>query len=154
MTPIQAQSQTRDISRQPTHAAPRRLARSVFAVAAGFITVAALSVGTDEVLHLLGAYHPWGQPMYEPGLNLLALAYRSVFTVAGMHLTARLAPRAPMRHALIGGAVGTVLGAAGAAATVPMNLGPAWYPIALAVEALPLAWLGGALFRARHPHAQ
>jgi hypothetical protein len=39
--------------------------------------------------------------------------------------------------------------AAGAFATVPMNLGPAWYPIALAVTALPLAWLGGALYLAR-----
>jgi hypothetical protein len=29
------------------------------------------------------------------------------------------------------------------------DLGPAWYPIALAVTALPLAWLGGALYLAR-----
>ena len=26
--------------------------------------------------------------------------------------------------------------------TIPMNLGPAWYPIALAVLALPSVWLG------------
>jgi hypothetical protein len=149
MSNIQAQPQTRGINGGLGAAIPRRRWRSVWAVAAGFLTVAVLSLVTDEVLHLLHVYQPWGQPMNEPGLNLLALAYRSVFTVAGMYLTAKLAPRAPMRHALIGGAIGTVIAAAGAIATVPMNLGPAWYPIALAVTALPLAWLGGALYVAR-----
>ncbi|HSL70743.1 MAG TPA: hypothetical protein VK864_10915 [Longimicrobiales bacterium] len=128
---------------------PRRRGRSVAAVAIGFVTVAALSLGTDQVLHVLRVYPPWGEPMREPGLNLLALAYRSVYTVAGMYLTAWLAPHSPMRHALIGGAIGTVVAAAGAVATIPMDLGPAWYPVALAVTALPLAWIGGALYRAR-----
>ena len=36
---------------------------------------------------------------------------------------------------------------AGAIATIPMNLGPSWYPIALMVTALPCAWLGGVLQR-------
>jgi hypothetical protein len=53
-----------------------------------------------------------------------------------------------MRHALILGIVGLVLSAAGAIATIPMDLGPAWYPIALVITALPCAWLGGALYRA------
>ena len=126
----------------------RRPGRSVGAVALGFVAVVVLSLGTDQVLHLLQVYPPWGEPMYEPGLNLLALAYRSLYTVAGMYLTAKLAPHAPMRHALVGGAIGTVVGTAGAIATIPMHLGPSWYPIALAVTALPLAWLGGALHRA------
>ncbi len=68
-----------------------------------------------------------------------------------MYLTARLAPCAPMRRAMIGGLIGTVLATAGAGATVPMDLGPAWYPIALAVTALPLFWLGGALYRRPPP---
>lgn len=128
--------------------------RSIGALTAGFIAVVVLSLVTDEILHLLHVYQPWGEPMYEPGLNVLAFTYRSLFTVAGMYLTARLAPRAPMRHAYIGGALGTVAGAAGAFATVPMHLGPAWYPILLAVTPLPLAWLGGTLYLARHPEAR
>jgi hypothetical protein len=147
MTTTSAQYQTGGTFTQAT---PRRRGRSAAAVAVGFLVVAALSLGTDEVLHLLQVYPPWGEPMREPSLNMLALAYRSIFTVAGMYLTAALAPKAPMRHALIGGAIGTVIAAAGAIATTPMDLGPAWYPIALAVTALPLAWAGAALFRARH----
>ncbi|MGH8630098.1 MAG: hypothetical protein ACREU7_04930, partial [Burkholderiales bacterium] len=85
-----------------------------------------------------------------PGLLLLALAYRIVYAVAGCYLAARLAPRHPMRHALVLGAIGFVLSTAGAVATIPMDLGPAWYPIALALTALPCAWLGGALHRMMH----
>ncbi|MEP7246218.1 MAG: hypothetical protein ABI885_21405 [Gammaproteobacteria bacterium] len=126
---------------------PRRLWRSVGAVFAGFLTVVVLSLGTDQVLHVMQVYPPWGQPMHEPGLNLLALAYRVVYTVLGGYVTARLAPRAPMVHVWVLAAIGLVLGTAGAIATIPMNLGPAWYPIALAVTAVPCTWLGGVLLR-------
>lgn len=126
---------------------PRRLRRSTLAVLAGLVGLVALSLGTDQILHVLKVYPPWGEPMYEPGLNLLALAYRIVYAVLGSYLTARLAPRAPMRHALVLGVIGLVVSTAGAIAAIPMNLGPAWYPIALALTALPCAWLGGRLYR-------
>jgi hypothetical protein len=32
-------------------------------------------------------------------------------------------------------------------ATPPLNLGPAWLPIAIVLSALPCTWLGGALHR-------
>ena len=122
--------------------------RSVAAVLVGFVSVVALSLGTDQVLHVLAVYPPWGKPMHEPGLNLLALSYRTVYAVAGSYLAARLAPRAPMRHALALGVVGLVMSTAGAIATIPMDLGPSWFPIALVVSALPCAWLGGVLYGA------
>jgi len=127
--------------------APRRLLRSTGAGLAGFLAVVVLSLGTDQLLHSLDVYPPWGQPMHEPVLNLLALAYRCVYGVLGSYLAARFAPRNPMRHALALGVVGTVLSLAGAIATIPMDLGPAWYPIALVVTALPCAWLGGVVQR-------
>ena len=80
---------------------------------------------------------------------VLALAYRCVYNVVGGYIAAKLAPRNPMRHALILGGIGFVLGLAGAIATIPMDLGPAWYPISLVVTALPFTWLGGVLHRAR-----
>ena len=129
---------------------PRRLLRSTAAVFLGFIAVVILSLGTDQVLHVLHVYPPWNQPMFDPRLNLLALSYRIVFTVVGSYVTASLAPHAPMRHAWLLGIIGFVIGTAGAIATIPMNLGPAWYPIAIAITALPCAWLGGTLHRRWH----
>ena len=131
---------------------PGNLPRSIYAVILGLIAVFVLSLGTDQVLHSLNVYPPWGQPMYDAGLNLLALSYRIVIAVVGCYIAARFAPRNPMRHAMILGVVGFVLSVAGAIATIPMHLGPSWYPIALALTALPSAWLGGVLHRARVGH--
>ena len=131
-------------------AQPRRVWRSAGAVLAGLVAVVALSLGTDQVLHWLDVYPPWGQPMRETGDNLLALAYRCVYAVMGSYIAARLAPRNAMRHALVLGVVGFLLSLAGAMATIPLDLGPAWYPISLVVTALPCAWLGGVLHRTWH----
>ena len=127
------------------------MARSVGAVLAGLVAVFVLSLGTDQVFHSLGVYPPWGEPMRDVGLNLLALSYRLVYGVFGPYLAARLAPRSPMRHALVLGGIGLVLSTLGAIAAARADLGPLWYPIALALSALPGAWLGGVLQRASQP---
>lgn len=126
------------------------LFRSILAVLAGLIAIFVTHLGTDQVMHELRIFPPWGEPMHDPALNFLALAYRCVFSVLGCYLTARLAPRAPMGHALALGLLGTALSTAGVIATSGMDLGPRWYPIALAVSALPSAWLGGVLYRVLH----
>ena len=46
---------------------------------------------------------------------------------------------------IILGLIGTIMGIAGAIVLIPLNLGPAWYPIALVVLGLPCVWLGGKL---------
>jgi hypothetical protein len=126
------------------------MGRSTAAILIGFMSVAILSLGTDQILHVVNVYPPWGEPMWAPRLNLLALSYRTVYTIFGGYLTARLAPRAPMRHVAIVGAIGTVMGTAGAIVAIRMaDLGPNWYPIALAVTAFPCVWLGGMLSQAR-----
>ena len=126
---------------------PRGRLRSVGAVLAGFIVTAVLSLATDQLLHVLDVYPPWGQPMHEPALNALALAYRIVYSVMGGYITARLAPHSPVRHAVILGAIGFVFATAGAIATITKyDLGPDWYPIALALTALPCTWLGGWMY--------
>jgi hypothetical protein len=45
----------------------RRLLRSTGAVVAGFMVVFVLSLATDQLLHVLNVYPPWGQPMHDPG---------------------------------------------------------------------------------------
>lgn len=128
---------------------PRNLWRSTGAVLLGFFAVVILSLGTDQVLHMLNVYPPWGEPMRDPGLNLLALTYRVVYTVIGGYLAARFAPRHPMRHAFVLAVIGLVMGVLGVVATSGMDLGPRWYPIALAVTALPCTLLGGVLHRGK-----
>lgn len=129
---------------------PRRLLRSTGAVLAGFLSIVILSLATDQVLHVLNVYPPWGQPMHDTGLNLLALSYRIVYGILGSYIAARLAPHAPMRHALILGFIGLVLSTAGAIAAISMaDLGPIWYPISLVLTAVPCAWLGGVLYRGK-----
>jgi hypothetical protein len=119
------------------------MAQSIVAVVAGFVTVAGLSLATDQLLHVLEVYPPWGQPMDETGLNALALSYRIVYTLLGGFITARLAPRAPMRHVRSLAVIGLAAGTAGAIFAIAQEFGPNWYPIALAVTAYPLTWLGG-----------
>src|SRR5712671_6505431 len=125
---------------------PRRTGRSILAVVAGVVAIFAVSTATDVVLHATGVFPPWGQPMSE-GLFALATAYRVVYGIACSYLVARLAPDRPMRHALLFGAVGVVISAAGAVATWRLGpeFGPKWYPLALVATSLPCAWAGGKL---------
>jgi hypothetical protein len=122
------------------------LVRSIAAVFLGILAVFVLSLGVDQILHVLDVYPPWGQPMYSFGLNLLALAYRIPFNIAGGYIAARLAPHSPLKHALIYGWIGFGLSLVGVAGAVVIGgLGPLWYPVLLALSALPCAWIGGRL---------
>jgi peptidoglycan/LPS O-acetylase OafA/YrhL len=124
----------------------RRTGRSILAVVAGIVVGAVLTTIVDIMLHAIGVYPPWGQPVSD-GPLLLATAYRAVFGVVGCYIAARLAPYRPMQHALAAGAVGVIVSAVGAAVTWTRGpaFGPHWYPIALIVITMPCAWLGGKL---------
>ena len=122
--------------------------KSIGAVLAGFVVVILITAATDELLHRIGVFPPWGASMVGfDGALLLATVYRTIYGVAGSYITARLAPDRPMGHALVGGAIGLAVSIVGAAVT--WNKGPAfgphWYPLALVVLALPTAWVGGRL---------
>jgi hypothetical protein len=120
--------------------------KSIGAVLAGFVAVVVLSLGTDMVLHAIGVFPQWGQPMSD-ALFVLATAYRTIYCIAGCYIAARLAPDRPMAHALVLGVVGLVISTAGAVATWNKGpeFGPHWYPVVLIVTAIPCAWLGGRL---------
>lgn len=132
----------------PGGKSPQRWGRSVWAVVAGFLAVVTLSIGTDIVLHKLGIYPPLGQRMSDR-LFVGATIYRTIYAIFGSYITARLAPNRPMRHALVGAAIGMVIGTAGAVATWNKDLGPHWYPLALVVEGIPCAWIGARIRKAQ-----
>lgn len=125
---------------------PRRIGRSIGAVFAGMLAGMALSIGTDVLLHAAGIMPALGGRVSN-SLLLLATAYRTVYSIAGSYLAARLGPYRPMAHAMALGVVGFIVCIVGAVVT--WNKGPAfgphWYPIALVVTALPCAWLSGFL---------
>jgi hypothetical protein len=121
--------------------------RSIGAVLAGFVAVVILSLGTDLALRAAGILPPFDQRLPD-ALVLLATAYRTIYSIAGSYIAARLAPSRPMGHALALGVLGLIASTAGAIAT--WNGGPAyepkWYPLALIALAMPGAWAGGKLF--------
>jgi hypothetical protein len=122
--------------------------KSVWAVVAGVLFIIVVTTLVDIGLHMAGVFPPTGQPIND-ALAFLATSYRIVIGVAGGWLTARLAPQKPMKHALILGLVGLVLGLAGVVVTWNLGLGPRWYPIALAVLAIPQSWAGGKIHEMR-----
>lgn len=130
------------------------MGRSVLAVFAGFVATALLSVSADQVMHATGVFPPSGEPMPD-GLFIWATLYRLAFTVLGGFITARLAPRNPMKHVLVLGLLGVLAAIAGTVATWNQGpeFGPKWYPILLIVTALPCVWLGGLLATRTRPAA-
>jgi hypothetical protein len=122
--------------------------KSIWAVVAGVLVIIIVTTVVDIALHALGVFPPMDQPL-DDRLSVLATSYRIVISIGGAWLTARLAPAKPMKHALILGLVGTVLGLVGVVATWNRGLGPRWYPIALAVLAIPQCWVGGKLYEMR-----
>jgi hypothetical protein len=119
--------------------------KSVWAVVAGVLAIIVVTTLVDIVLHATGVFPPMDQPIND-ALALLAISYRIVISVGGAWLTARLAPDTPMKHAMMLGYVGVVLGLVGVVATWNLGLGPRWYPIALVVLAIPQCWVGGKIY--------
>jgi hypothetical protein len=118
------------------------MGRSIAAVVIGFVLIGVLAFGTDAALPaaMPGAFTPDGGTS-DPLILLASLAYVTVYAVAGCYLTARLAPRRPMAHALVLGVLGLVFNIAG---TIAMwNTAPAWYHIVALALVMPSAWLGG-----------
>jgi hypothetical protein len=119
--------------------------KGVGAILAGMIFIVVSHTATDFVLESLGIFPPWGQGLHITWMVVTATVYRSILTVVGGYLTAALAPNPRMRYVMILGLIGFAICTFGAIVTIPMALGPAWYPIALVILSLPCVWLGGRL---------
>ena len=123
--------------------------KSIGAVLAGLIFIFLTHSGVDLILESLGIFTPTTQRFETPWMLATAMTYRTLLSIAGCFVTGMLAPSRPMLHALVLGFIGLSLSTAMAVLLIPMDLGPAWYPIALAVVAVPCAWVGGMLAERR-----
>ena len=119
--------------------------KGIGAILAGMVFIVVPHTGTDLALEKLSIFPPPEQGLHITWMVVTATVYRSVFTIVGGYITAALAPDPPMRYVIILGIIGLALSTLGAIVTIPMKLGPAWYPIALVVLSLPCVWLGGKL---------
>ena len=97
--------------------------KSFWAIAAGVLVIVLVTTVVDIVLHATNVYPPMEQPIGNR-LALLATSYRIIIGVAGAWLTARLAPDKPIKHAMILGYVGTILGLIGVITTWNLAMGP------------------------------
>ncbi len=126
-------------------AGPRRLVRSILAILAGIVTGIVLSMGTDLSLHIVGLA-PALSVRWPNKLLLLATTYRSVYAVFASYVIAGLAPSRPMAHSLLAGVLGLVVSTLGAVAAWSTTAGQHWYPVTLALTAMPTAWAGAKLW--------
>lgn len=132
------------------------IVRSILAIVAGFLFIAALAFGTGAALHAAGIVPAPDEPLTDTGQLLLETAYVAVFAIAGCWLAARLAPSRPMRHALILGLLGLAFNVMGAVTTWGQR--PVWSVVLNLALVMPYAWIGGRLrelqlARARVPAA-
>ena len=118
--------------------------KSTLAIVAGFALGAVLSLGTDFLLNSLGIMSMQNFKQNSSLIVALVVIYRFIFNVLGCYLTAKLAPNKPMKHVIIIGIIGTVLGILGSVAMWDQAV--PWYNIAIILISLPSAWLGGKLF--------
>ncbi|PYS89852.1 MAG: hypothetical protein DMF62_06260 [Acidobacteria bacterium] len=122
-----------------------RILKSILAVLAGLIFIIFSHSLTDFILESFGIFPPPSEGLHVTWMLLLALGYRTVLSIVGCFITAKLAPQNAMKHAVILGFIGVFLSTVGAVIGIQMNLSDTWYPIALILVSLPCAWIGGRL---------
>lgn len=128
-----------------SEAGSRHIGRSILAVVAGIVAGIVLSAGTDSGLHAIGV-SPSPKEHWPNSLLVLATVYRAIYGTLAGWIIARLAPNRPMGHSLVAGALGLAASSLGAAAAWKTTAGQHWYPVVLALTALPTAWLGAKLW--------
>ena len=120
--------------------------KSFLAVLAGLVVTIVLSTCVDLLVVYTGIFPAKSAENTDMHWAIIT-GYRAVIAVFGCWVAARLAPARPMMHALIAGGIGMALAVIGAifAWNKGPEFGPHWYAIAVALTALPCAWIGGKL---------
>ncbi len=121
--------------------------RLLLAVVVAFIVTGVLSTAVDHVFHVTGVYPPYGEPMYDTGLLILASFYRLLFQILGSYAMSVIARDKAMTAGWIVGVLGTLLWLSGG--IFMQGMGPLWYPIAGALLSIPSVLTGVKLYQWR-----
>lgn len=117
--------------------------KSISAVFVGLIATTIFSILADIVFEKSGVMKT--NPFHENPVwvILVIILYRTIFSIVGAFLAARLAPHKPLKHAIALGIVGIILSVMGL--IIMWDVPPRWYPISLIVLTMPSVWIGGKL---------
>jgi hypothetical protein len=120
------------------------LVRSVVAVAAGFFASTVMSLGADLAFRRISPASFDAEGQATGGGTLLAImGYEVLFAAVAGYVTARLAIRKPIAHALIMAAV--VLVGRVPTAILSWNAVPVWFHLGVLLLIVPAALLGAKL---------
>lgn len=122
----------------------KETAKSIGAILSGLMIVVILSNGTDYGLQFLGIFPDVGQGKFEVWMYIVAVIYRTIYSIMAGYITAAIAPNQPMKKVFILGILGTIAATLGILAAIANEM-TIWYPALLAIFAFPSVWLGGKL---------
>lgn len=124
--------------------------KRILAIVAALVVVVAASLATDMAVSATAA-PGLEQGVATRGMWVFVTAYRCLYSMLGGFVAARFAPDHKMGHAWAIGLIGLSLGLVGV--ILVKEPGPDWYPVAVAAQALPFAWIGGTLAVRDRPNA-
>lgn len=120
----------------------KNIFKSIGAIILGFLIIVILSFSVDKILEAI-KFLPENPVLYTTNMFLLSVAYRSIISIFGGFVVGKLAPNKKMKHVLILGIIGTIIGIAGIITGWNMPGYPHWYAITLATITFPCIWVGG-----------
>lgn len=123
-------------------ATKKHVFRSILSIVLGLGISTLLPIVTNQLVRTLDAF--------PQGSSELALVYRSVYIVLGSYITARFAPYASMRHAMILGVIMFLISSIGTYSLIFMGVPPIWYAYGIAIIVFPCVWLGSILYQRFH----
>lgn len=122
--------------------------RLILSILAGFVVTAVLSTATDFAFESAGILPPFGQPLMDTGLLLLATSYRALYQVIGSYVAALIAKERANTAVWTLGILGAVIWLVGG--LTMKDYAPLWYSLVGAALSLPTTLLGGKLYAIRH----
>jgi hypothetical protein len=125
------------------------MARLIVAIITGSLITIILSITTDMIMVSLGVFPPLdsGEFNFNNRLLLIAFFYRSVYSILSAFVIALIAKEKYRKAVLISGIIGTVIGLIGLVVMWEKSKAAWWYPVSLVVFAIPLALLGGKIYK-------